>query len=122
MITDEFINSVLAYEGLLGADINEYSSKAGGYHRGWKDLGRAFSEISGWEATKLDDGFPILAPKGADLETSSYIYVNVNEYNVPRFTVNVVTEIDAEWGEPFYSTYDCTYAPDLMPLLIAFGV
>lgn len=122
MITEEFLNRVLDYEGLLAADVKEYSTEANGIHRGWKELDRAFKDISGWEAVQLEDGFPMLKPKGADTETCSYIHVDTNQNHVPRYIANIVVEIDEVYGEPFYSVYTCTFAPDLLPLLIAFGV
>lgn len=122
MINEEYINKVLNFEGLLVADVKEWNTKANAIHRGWTDLGEVFNKLAGWEATTLDDGFPILKPKNDPEDVCSYIYVTTSLHNVPQFNVNICTEIDAEYGEPFYSSYTCTYAPDLMPLLIAFGV
>lgn len=122
MINEEWINKVLTFEGLLAADVKDWNTRANGLHRAWTDLGRVFNEMSGWEVTELDDGFPMLKPKGADNETCSYIHVTTNQNNVPRFVASIVTEIDDEWGEPYYSCYETYHAPDLLPLLIAFGV
>jgi hypothetical protein len=121
-ISEEFIDQAIRFDGLLPEDKGEYGSRANTIKRGWQAIESAFQDINGWEARELSDGFPCLMPIGADDRFSSYIYVASNENYVPVLTAAICTDIDYEWGEPWYSNYQTYNAKDLIPLLIAFGV